>query len=343
MSRPPSDAEQLAFLADVQRILDQGQFTATYKFALLLALVELAVEDGDDSGGPATISLDAIAEKFIALYWTHTRPYRGATLVQNAGRNIAVLRQIEHLQRTSPRLSQARQLPEWKTLREAVRNVVVQMPLFRLQLLRNNHRLAFLYDNQVVGDKLTLKPGVVYCLRRFSSLIGTLVRSAWVEEVRRNPQNAYELDGQESLDLFLFGEERVDLAEVRDVLWDMQSGHCFYCDGRMGATPHVDHFIPWSAYPSNLGHNLVLAHPACNGDKSDLLAGVDHLMHWWERNERDGGAIAAALAPRGLATGVQATKGIAAWAYHRARVAASLLWNGRGRVSPFPRTAQLPF
>jgi len=343
MNRPPPDAEQLAFLANLQRILDEGQFTATYKFALLLALVELAVERGDDSGGPATVALDAISEKFIAFYWAHTRPYRGATLVQNAGRNIAILREIERVQRISPGLSQARQLPDWKRLRKAVRDVVVQMPLFRLQLLRNNHRLAFLYDDKVDGDVVTLKAGVVYCLRRFSSLIGTLVRNAWVEEVRRNPRNAYELDGQESLDEFLFGQERVDLAAVRDVLRESQSGQCFYCDGRMGATPHVDHFIPWSSYPSNLGHNLVLAHPSCNSDKSDLLASVDHLQHWWGRNDREGALMAAALDPLGLATDLEATKGIAIWAYQRARAARSLLWNGRGSVSPFPTRARLPF
>ena len=46
---PPTPDEQIAFLTKVQRILSEGQFTATYKYALLLALADLAVEVGDDS------------------------------------------------------------------------------------------------------------------------------------------------------------------------------------------------------------------------------------------------------------------------------------------------------
>jgi len=41
MSTPPGDRGQLDFLQQVQRIFDEGEFVATYKFALLIALVEL--------------------------------------------------------------------------------------------------------------------------------------------------------------------------------------------------------------------------------------------------------------------------------------------------------------
>jgi hypothetical protein len=34
----------------------------------------------------------------------------------------------------------------------------------------------------------------------------------------------------------------------------------------------VDHFIPWSRYPADLGHNFVLAHDRCINAKSDYLA-----------------------------------------------------------------------
>ncbi|MGA0173594.1 MAG: hypothetical protein ACO3NL_08105 [Phycisphaerales bacterium] len=45
---PPSDGFTLAFLDKVERILSTGGFTSTYKFALLIALANLAVEQGDD-------------------------------------------------------------------------------------------------------------------------------------------------------------------------------------------------------------------------------------------------------------------------------------------------------
>lgn len=36
--------EQIRFLLNIQRLLTEGQFTATYKFALLSALADLSVE-----------------------------------------------------------------------------------------------------------------------------------------------------------------------------------------------------------------------------------------------------------------------------------------------------------
>lgn len=55
----------------MQRLLAEGLFTATYKYALLAALADLSVELGDDSGGPLPPSTFAIAEKFVEYYWRH--------------------------------------------------------------------------------------------------------------------------------------------------------------------------------------------------------------------------------------------------------------------------------
>jgi hypothetical protein len=44
------ETEQIRFLLNLQRLLTDGQFTATYKYALLMALADLSVEHGDDSG-----------------------------------------------------------------------------------------------------------------------------------------------------------------------------------------------------------------------------------------------------------------------------------------------------
>jgi len=72
---PPSAEEHVAFLAKVRRILTEGQFTATYKYALLLALADLAVETGDDSGAVFAVPTRLIAEKFVQYYWRHVIPY----------------------------------------------------------------------------------------------------------------------------------------------------------------------------------------------------------------------------------------------------------------------------
>ena len=65
---PPSD-EQIRFLVNLQRLLHEGLFVASYKFALLLATSDLSVENGDDSGSPLILTISEIAAKFIQYYW----------------------------------------------------------------------------------------------------------------------------------------------------------------------------------------------------------------------------------------------------------------------------------
>jgi len=62
-------------MVNIQRLLDEGLFTASYKFALLLALAVLSMEQGDDSGAPLDLTTDAIAEKFVQYYWRQVVPY----------------------------------------------------------------------------------------------------------------------------------------------------------------------------------------------------------------------------------------------------------------------------
>jgi len=51
----PSPQDQVHFLLNIQRLLMEDQFTATYKYALLLALADLSVEVGDDTGNELTL------------------------------------------------------------------------------------------------------------------------------------------------------------------------------------------------------------------------------------------------------------------------------------------------
>jgi hypothetical protein len=62
---PPSADQQLAFLAKLQRLFAEGDFAATYKFALLIALADLAVEIGADDGAELILTNRQIAERFI--------------------------------------------------------------------------------------------------------------------------------------------------------------------------------------------------------------------------------------------------------------------------------------
>jgi hypothetical protein len=60
-------------------LLDEGLFVASYKFALLLALADLSIEAGDDSGGALTIAAitrqyaERISEQFHVTVWVKER------------------------------------------------------------------------------------------------------------------------------------------------------------------------------------------------------------------------------------------------------------------------------
>src|SRR4051812_28245929 len=77
---PPVATEQLHFLRQLQRVLSEGSYTATYKYALLLALADLSVTRADDSGAPLELTTREIAEVFIRLYWPQASPFVGARM-----------------------------------------------------------------------------------------------------------------------------------------------------------------------------------------------------------------------------------------------------------------------
>ena len=101
MIRPaPTPEEQVQFLRNVQRLLAEGLFVASYKYALLHALADLAVLKGEDSGAPLDLTTTDIAEKFVELYWRQCRPFQlggaasGLILQQNTGEQAAIISQI---------------------------------------------------------------------------------------------------------------------------------------------------------------------------------------------------------------------------------------------------------
>ena len=142
MTQPPSADEQLTFLTNFQRLLAEGQFVATYKYALLLALADLAVEDGNDSGAEMPIQTRRIAEKFIELYWRQAVPYvprhqpdAAQVLRQNTGPQAEVVGRVEAARaRYGGSLADARRdIRAWQALVNHVDRVVRVMPLWRLQ------------------------------------------------------------------------------------------------------------------------------------------------------------------------------------------------------------------
>ncbi|WP_296942472.1 HNH endonuclease [uncultured Massilia sp.] len=332
---PPSPQEQLVFLDHIQRLFEEGEFVATYKYALLLAITELAVELGTDTGGTLDLFHADIANKFLELYWRQVVPYRAqgedGILVQNKGKQAAIIGLLRGLHARHGTLSKARASGEWKVaVRETV-GLLKTMPLWRLQVLRRQE-VRFLYIPGT-GPYIRLLPGVMFNLRRFHGLLQQLIRSAWTAHIRTNPRNIALLGEGHDLEEVLFGSDRASLALVRPVLRDLQDDTCFYCQRRLGETGDVDHFIPWSRYPRDLGHNFVLAHRSCNGDKRDLLPATVHLEKWRNRNVLQGAILERELAGQFICD-EPTTLRVAQWSYEHGFATSSQSWLGIKDVVP---------
>lgn len=332
MSRP-SPEHQIEFLVKIQRLLGEGRFVASYKFALLQALADLSVEKGNDSGDPLKLTTFDIAEKFIQYYWRQTLPLAAPNLEetlilkQNTGQQAAVVNRVASVRDAfNGSVAKAKENPKlWRRFISDIAGIVQEMPLWRLQLI-GQEVADFLYPNTGVGNEIELRPGVAYCLRQFHALIQDLIQGGWVRFIRSISTNQNILGETIDLREFLFGSERESLNIYRRFLQDIQSGNCFYCRDRIPGAGDVDHFIPWVKYPVDLGHNFVLAHPNCNRHKRDYLAAEHHLQNWFERNDRHYDALSQFFDEKGIINDLSSSNQITCWAYKQTANARGHVW-----------------
>ena len=278
-------------------VLAEGAFTATYKYAVLLALVDLCVERSTLTGdAPTTVTTRQLAEKVLELYWPQARAFDQRTLRQNSGKQAGILTRILQFQNQLgvPGLaaSRARHLApdEFDRLVHDIEWILVEMPLPKLQRVGSEH-VPFLYrikwsddvlrstfrsadfDNAIrfignAGDELV----------RLAPFVRPLVQRAWAARVAR-------VNGlpEARLEQFLFGSRREAVARLAAPLLQLQDGSCFYCGKPIAGKRQVDHFVPWSRHPDDGLDNLVVAHGSCNGAKSDHLAAAEHVERWAQR------------------------------------------------------------
>lgn len=294
-------------------VLEEGGFTATYKYAVLLGLMDVCMERTDRHGAaPDVITTRQLAERVTELYWPHAVPYlaegSARVLRQNAvGRTQAeIVSRIRKFREShapdptatlaSARLATAKR---YETLVRFVEWKLIEMPLPRFQRL-GKFEDRFLYeigwdqsvsrpavqayqrgDGDAFDNRILLLPGAGEHLVSLNGLLRPLVHRRWAAMIAR-------INGLEDarLEAFLFGSARVPTAPVRGFLRDEQEGLCFYCRERLRGKAEVDHFIPWARYPDNGLDNLVLAHEGCNRKKRHHLAWTGHLERWVGRVER---------------------------------------------------------
>jgi 5-methylcytosine-specific restriction endonuclease McrA len=334
----PSAQTQLEFLGNLQRILNEGSFVATYKYALIRVLADLSIERTPAADGSLKLPLEHVAERFIEVYWRQAAPFRQRrTLVQATGNQASLLTQLVAIREKVAKLSQARRMPRWRFLVRRTKTLLLEQPLWRLQRV-GNELLECFYANRLEDSAIRLKPGVAACFKAQFPVVQALVQLAWLRMVQQQLPINRELIGQGGdVAEFLFGADRGALARLSGGLMEIQAGNCFYCSRRISAAGHVDHFVPWVRYPRDLGHNFVLAHDTCNSRKSDLVAGVPHLERWLERNATRRSELHRIFSETRMLHDSETSRHVAAWSYEQVERAGGLVWLGGERFEHLGR------
>lgn len=295
----------------VLTILDEGRRTATYKLAVLLALIDCCALSADADGrAPSRIPVRHLAVRVLELYWPQVRPYArsdGDPLLRQSSQPRAItvdaVRELREravaVGARSPAAAERALPAEYAATVSLIELNLVQMPLGKLQ--RPSGYAAsgvadyprFLYDDADFHEGVTarqlrerslevvLRPSVGDWLVSLGGLLRPLVELHWTRAVAAFSKE--ELP-EEHLRQFLFGSDRINLGAVGPLLREAQQGQCFYCRAPLPVRGvEVDHFVPWSRLPNDALGNLVLADRRCNNDKRDHYADLGLLERWASR------------------------------------------------------------
>lgn len=327
--------QQLDFIAYIQRMLNEGEFVATYKFALLHAIADICVEHPlQQPDSELVITLDALVDKFILLYWHHAMPFAAdhngdaALLKQNSGTQSKVISVLFECQQNNIRnIRQLKQSMYWKQIYRATLATLKDGPLWRLQILAKQPE-CFLYPHQNNGKYIKLNPGIAYSFRRFYDLVVYLAKNGWLQKIQSIKDNQKLLGAQSQLHEFLFGVDRNALNKARPVLIEVQRGLCFYCNKPLkdANSAEVDHFIPFARYSTDLGHNFVAVHSTCNNSKRDYLAAQQHRDNWQEQNLHKFEKVLSTELAAYFYCDAEKSRAVSDWAYSVAQANGAKLW-----------------
>lgn len=339
--------KQIDFIAYIQRMLVEGDFSATYKYALLHALADICIEKPlpDDPNSEMQISFTEIAAKFIALYWQHALPFmannessnEGELLKQNTGKQAKIITDLYDCHNSNiSNINQLKRSDKWSSIFKDTMKTLKDGPLWRLQILAKTEQ-CFLYPHDKRQKHITLNKGIAYCFRRFYDLVVHLSRHAWLQKIQSIPANYKLLGAQTQLDNFLFGVNRQAITKARPILEDIQQGKCFYCQKPLTNKTEVDHFIPFAKYANDLGHNFVAAHSSCNNSKRDHLGAIVHRERWYEQNIVENSKLIDSELNSYFNCDAPRSAAVASWAYQIAAKNNAQLWLDKGHFESVGR------
>ena len=312
-----ADDDLTRFGVGLLQLLDAAATNSTYKYALLVALIDSATESVGARGGPrGSVTTEVLARRVIGLYWPQSRAWHdadgGSRVLKALGsRGASFVDRIVDARaglpaRTTPRELELAHPDRWGGLLDGVEETLIRYPIPLLQRVGGDDvvllyepspwpeqgaglRLAAHFAARRAGsatsefdNRVVFLPGAEESLARLAPLLRPLVMERWARWTER----ANRLTGERTLYDFLFGADRISLAPVRDGIRALQDGACFYCGEPLGGACHVDHFVPWARVGCDDLFNLVAAHARCNSSKRDHLAARRHVERWADRLDR---------------------------------------------------------
>ncbi len=364
MSSParPDATSVLRFAEKLITLLDQGGFVATYKFAVLIALMDLCLEkSARDGSPPESVTTRQLARKIIEIYWSHTEPFDAGVaerppevLRQNSGKQAQIVTLIQrfrgrrHVHGSSGSLHRHRtdHPAAFDRLEREVEWTLVKMPLPKLQRIGRETddflyrigwgddvtRTSFL-DGTRFDNVIRFQPGASEALVALAGVLRPLVHRQWAAMVTR-----YNGLADAQLESFLFGCPRTSLAPITAPLLELQRGTCFYCLRQIRADAQVDHFLPWARHPDDGIENLVVAHAACNQAKSDFLAAARHVQSWSRRVDESAEQLRRIASTAAWPREPERTVNVARAVYARLPYDARL-WSAGRQFEPMDRAA----
>ena len=257
------DGAAIAFGQRILALLDTGSFTASYKYAVLLALLDAVLEGtGNHGRQPTVLHGRDIGRRVLELYWPQARPFtddgplaqsRLRDVVQKIGEFRVEYRVPEHA--TIDRVRT--QHPDaFAVLEREVVATVVRYPIPLLQKIGAGGRAVerpFIYTygwSMGVGastvhsdgfdDRMHLIDDAGEHLAALAGLLRPVIEREWLQFVAaRNDANVEELRLQQ----FLFGSERIGLGALVEPLHAVQGGRCFYCDQSAAGGWEIDPLV----------------------------------------------------------------------------------------------------
>lgn len=292
----------------ITSLLTVGRRQSTYKFALVMALMDYCIENlPTNETKSLKVDIKRLADYVIAYYWPQVEIYGKSPLFHGQSTNTTITKAIQKYKLECPKFKSASIAKErdagYLKLQKRIAFELASNPISYLQsqVSSTTGKQHLLYNlswepgkvNQAqldnLGWSIKLRPGVAWNLARLEPLLRPFIEMCWHDDIIRFNKELKE----DKLMEFLFGAKRSNVQKVASDLIDLQSGKCFYCEKHLTRKgTEVDHVLPWSRTYIDGVVNLVATDKTCNGNKSDTLPVVQHFERAINRNLSDLKSIA---------------------------------------------------